>query len=44
MTSHYERIRAANSSVVGHNDAVSGAWMSDARTRRPALSVKVPST
>ena len=30
VSSHYERIRAANSSVVGYNDAVSGARMSDA--------------
>ena len=30
VTSHYERIRAASSSVVGYNDAVSGARMSDA--------------
>jgi len=30
ITSHYERIRAANPSVVAYNDAVSGARMSDA--------------
>lgn len=30
VTSHYERIRAANPSVVAYNDAVSGARMSDA--------------
>jgi lysophospholipase L1-like esterase len=30
VSSHYERIRAANPSVVGYNDAVSGARMSDA--------------
>ena len=30
ISSHYERIRAANPSVVAYNDAVSGARMSDA--------------
>ena len=30
VASHYERIRAANPSVVGYNDAMSGARMSDA--------------
>jgi len=30
VSSHYERIRAANPSVVAYNDAVSGARMSDA--------------
>lgn len=30
VTSHYERIRAANPSAVGYNDAVSGARMGDA--------------
>lgn len=30
VTSHYERIRAGNPSVVGYNDAVAGARMADA--------------
>src|SRR5215207_7194160 len=33
VSSHYERIRAGNPSVVAYNDAVSGARMSDAPTQ-----------